>query len=191
MTTSNVNPETNIRYGVASGNNYPDLLDHIIQNGNDLAYDYAVKEVKDSLAMLDNESSETEIKAVLDDIYGYDLESYIPEILDILSAPSNVISIDGIIEDYPIEDELWDLICDDVYYESDSDSMSYELEKNGCKYAVSSLGGATLIWVYESTKIVYVRSLCSPCVPNAGDLDSGLTTQDLGYECYGIPDNWL
>lgn len=188
--SSNINPETQIRYGVASGDNYPDLLQHIQQNGNDLAYDYAVNEIKASLRMLDSESSEDEIKAVLDDIYGHDLESYIPEILDILSAPSNTISVDGIIEDYPIQDELWDLICDDVYYESDSDSMSYELEENGAKYAISSLGGAPLIWVYQSPRIVYVSNLCSPCVPNAGDLDSGLTDSESGYECYGIPTDW-
>jgi hypothetical protein len=188
--TVNVNPETQIRYGVAQGNNHPYLLDHIMQNGNDLAYDYFVSEIKSSLRMLDNESNEADIKAVLDDIYGHDLESFIPEILDILTAPSNVISIDGAIEDYPLQDELWDLISDDVEYESDSDSMSYELDEDGCKYAVSSLGGAALIWVYQSTNIVYVESLCSPCVPNAGDLDSGLTDEDNGYQCYGIPTEW-
>jgi hypothetical protein len=122
---------------------------------------------------------------VLDDIYGHDLESFIPEILDILSSPSNVI---GFIEDYPLQDELWDLICNNVEYEHDSDNCSYELDENGCKYGLSSLGGGILVWVYESTNIVKVNSLCSPCVPNAGDLDSGL--DDSGYECYGIPDSW-
>jgi hypothetical protein len=47
--TTNINPATGIRYGVASGNNYPDLVGHIMQNGNDLAYDYFVSEIKASL----------------------------------------------------------------------------------------------------------------------------------------------
>jgi hypothetical protein len=182
--TTNVNPVTGIRYGVASGNNYPDLVDHIMQNGNDLSYDYAVKEIK---ASFENVNPDDDLATITEDIEGIleDLPCYpkpdVDElVLEVVSPNSDDTQVD----------RLYDLICDNLQYESDSDNASYELEENGCKYGLNTLGGAFLIWVYESSRIVNVASLCSPCVPNAGDTDSGLTDQDSGYECYGIPADW-
>lgn len=54
----------------------------------------------------------------------------------------------------------------------------------GVEYMISWLGGAPLLWVLKSP-IITTAALCSPCVPNAGDLDS-----PGDYECYGIPDDW-
>ena len=59
-------------------------------------------------------------------------------------------------------------------------------ECDGVSYGISWLGGAPLLWVFESPIISKAR-LCSPCVPNAGDLNS---LDEDGYECYGIPDDW-
>ena len=56
----------------------------------------------------------------------------------------------------------------------------------GVRYEISWLGGAPLLWVLESPVISKAR-LCSPCCPNAGDLNS---LDDDGYECYGIPADW-
>lgn len=61
----------------------------------------------------------------------------------------------------------------------------------GIKYQISWLGGAPLLWVFESPSIVDVQSLCSPCVPNAGDLDSGIVPAGEGYPCYGVPEDWM
>jgi hypothetical protein len=55
----------------------------------------------------------------------------------------------------------------------------------GVKYMISHLGGAPLLWIMESPHMT-TAGLCSPCVPNAGDLSS---TGD--YECYGMPLDWL
>ena len=190
--TVNVNPVTGIRYGVASGNNYPDLVDHIMQNGRDLAYEYFVSEIKSSFESYVDQTShdndrvfiQSEIESVLDDISLWpkldqdDLDNMVTEVLE----PSG---------DESLGERLYSLIEGNIQYESDSDSASYELEENECKYGLSSLGGAILIWVYESPSVVYVNSLCSPCVPNGGDIDSGLTDQDNGYQCYGTPDQWL
>jgi hypothetical protein len=62
---------------------------------------------------------------------------------------------------------------------------------DGVDYQISWLGGAPLLWVLHSPNIVEVHSLCSPCVPNAGNLDSEIVpaNQD-GYVCYGIPEEW-
>jgi hypothetical protein len=65
------------------------------------------------------------------------------------------------------------------------------------EYQVTWLGGAPLVWVLKGP-IGSVNRLCSPCVPNAGDLDSGFIGGDQvpppdfkGYECYVVPPNWL
>lgn len=188
----NVNPVTGMRYGVASGNNYPDLVDHIMQNGRDLAYEYFVSEIKASFESYVDQTShdndrvfiQSEIESVLNDINLWskldqdDLDAMVTAVLEPSSNES-------------LGERLYSLIEDNLQYENYSDNASYELEENGCKYGLSSLGGAILIWVYESPSVVYVNSLCSPCVPNGGDLDSGLTDQGSGYQCYGIPENWM
>lgn len=53
-------------------------------------------------------------------------------------------------------------------------------ESEGVKMRLSSLGGAPLLWILDSPYRATVR-LCSPCVPNAGDLDS---PDPDGCECY-------
>ena len=59
------------------------------------------------------------------------------------------------------------------------------------KYQITWLGGAPLLWVLEGP-VGTARSLCSPCVPNAADLDSGFEIGvGLGHECYVIPKEWL
>lgn len=57
---------------------------------------------------------------------------------------------------------------------------------DGVKYEISWLGGAPLLFVLKSP-VISKAKLCSPCVPNAGDLDS---LDEDGYECYGIPEYW-
>lgn len=65
------------------------------------------------------------------------------------------------------------------------DEPRIEGEYEGVKYVIDWLGGAPLLWVISSPFVVKC-GLCSPCVPNAGDLGS------VGdYEAYGIPDDWL
>ena len=69
-------------------------------------------------------------------------------------------------------------------YESDEDT--YELETlDGLKLGMSTLGGAYLVWVFESPHTAE-HGLCSPCCPNAGDLDS------VGdFTCYTLPPDWF
>ena len=60
----------------------------------------------------------------------------------------------------------------------------HEFQRDGVRGQTTWLGGAMLVWVFHSPHIANV-SLCSPCVPNCGDLDS---TGD--YECYDVPPTW-
>lgn len=74
-----------------------------------------------------------------------------------------------------------------------------EGEHKGVKYRISWLGGAPLVWIVEGP-LGYANRLCSPCVPNAADLDSGFIpgnsdvpkqTLTEGYLCYVTPADWL
>ena len=76
--------------------------------------------------------------------------------------------------------------CDS--YEGDEEC--YELEyKDGMKLGLSYLGGAPLVWVFESDYVVNAPA-CSPCVPGAGDLDSRGASSGGSVRCYGLPPEW-
>lgn len=62
-------------------------------------------------------------------------------------------------------------------------------DSDGNKFQLHYLGGCPTIYCIKTDKITHVRRLCSPCVPNAGDLDSGFHAN--GHECYGVPDKYL
>lgn len=73
---------------------------------------------------------------------------------------------------------------DDFEYESDEDS--YEGEYEGIRYGLSTLGGAYLLWVYESPLTSTFR-LSSPCIPNSCNGDQ---PDPSGFEGYDIPQDW-
>lgn len=60
-------------------------------------------------------------------------------------------------------------------------------EHQSVHYRSCWLGGALMFWITESPVITHCRP-CSPCVPNAGDLDS---PDADGVEAYGVPKDWL
>ena len=57
----------------------------------------------------------------------------------------------------------------------------------GVEYQIGWLGGAPLLWVLKSPYMTY-RSPCSPCVPNAIDLDSDFDPH--GTLGYNVPADW-
>ena len=57
--------------------------------------------------------------------------------------------------------------------------------RDGVEYSTSWLGGALHFFIFDSPTVSYCQP-CSPCVPNAGDLDSA-----GDYVCYGVPEDWL
>ena len=61
------------------------------------------------------------------------------------------------------------------------------IEHEGLIVTFDWLGGAPLIIVNESPFVTFANQ-CSPCVPNAGDLDN---LGPDGVECYTVPENWL
>ncbi len=117
---------------------------------------------------------------------------------DLISDLSHWLKQHGQRDDFADEmakDCVEELEWDD--YQAEEECYSYS--DAGAEFLVSWLGGAPLIWVTKSPRIVAVKSLCSPCVPNAGDLDSGIVADatDIldtkllaGYACYGLPIEW-
>ena len=73
---------------------------------------------------------------------------------------------------------------DEFDYEGDEDTFEL-LTPDGLKLGLSTLGGAYNVWVYESPYVVN-HGLCSPCVPNCGNID---TPGD--FECYTLPADWF
>jgi len=72
---------------------------------------------------------------------------------------------------------------DEPVHEFDIDCPGYGRVKGRTTW----LGGALLVWIFESPFIVRAR-VCSPCVPGAGDLDH-IDIED-GVDCYDVPNDW-
>lgn len=51
------------------------------------------------------------------------------------------------------------------------------------------LGGAQLLYVIQSPHLCSAAP-CSPCCPNAGDLDNRYENGDRGVTCYDVPPDW-
>ena len=86
-------------------------------------------------------------------------------------------------------DDLSDWVDHELEARSDYiqiDEPTIEGTYEGVQYRIDWLGGAPLLFVFESPVISRARP-CSPCVQNAGDLDN--LCED-GVECYGVPDDW-
>ena len=91
------------------------------------------------------------------------------------------------------------ILLDDVDMEVQSRMEHYQCEEPVVRYVLTDdagqptlevqttwLGGAQLLWVFKSPYRTKAR-LCSPCVPNAGDLDN---LDPDGEECYDVPPDW-
>ena len=85
-----------------------------------------------------------------------------------------------------VTEEDWDRTLDDRLSDVYIDEPIVEGECGGVKYCTSWLGGALHFWIFESPRIG-LYSECSPCCPNAGNLDS---PNDDGVECYDVPEGW-
>ncbi len=85
-----------------------------------------------------------------------------------------------------VREEDWDRTLDDRLGDVYIHEPIVEGECEGVKYRTSWLGGALHFWIFESPRIG-LYSECSPCCPNAGNLDS---PNDDGVECYDVPEGW-
>lgn len=191
--TANTNPKTGIRYGVISLNSLdPDLGNDLFYNGRNLSEEEALDELR-----VEAGERFDDVKEEAEDAYGDgDREQFIEDFIATKLARHHNVSTARYVPtdreeyiDWVVERE-GDFMIDEPFIEG---------ECEGVKYQISWLGGAPLLWVTEGP-IGYANQLCSPCVPNAADLDGGFIpgnsddekrTMTEGYMCYVVPKDWL
>jgi len=140
--TANIDPKTEIRYGVVSLGKLEDwVYEEFLNHGTSLTHEAAVAEFRAEFYTENPYADELEYEDALQDA----------------------------MENWHIEEE------------------NFRLEKDGMKLELSYLGGAALVFVIESPHTSRARQ-CSPCVPNAGDLDN--KDEERGYLCYDVPADW-
>lgn len=178
--TVNTNSKTGIRFGVIAVNNLdPDVVENLWYGYGavDLSYQAALEELKAEIER-DADNIEDEVR------------------IGIAETDPSLVG-DERWEERRIEDEYLRLGYDDRedYVENRLEAESWciqidepTIEGNyqGVHYQISWLGGAPLLFVFESP-FKGMFQLCSPCVPNAVSLES---PSDVGAEGYDVPPDW-
>ncbi len=93
----------------------------------------------------------------------------------------NALVEEGLIDEDDVDREMDERLCD-----LNIEEPIIEGACEGVLYRTSWLGGALHFWIFESHRIGKYN-LCSPCAPNAGNLDC---PNENGYECYDVPEGW-
>jgi len=178
---SNINPETGIAYGVIATQHLDgDLAQelfygpHAVDESYRAAYEEARMGAKLKYDSLIEEATIAAAETGADREGDFDPEDF----------QANWFEAHGHLIDQEefVEAEL-ERFSDCCQIDEPDISGTYE----GVTYAISWLGGAPLLWVFQS-EFTSMRSACSPCVPGAGDLDSDLNAN--GILCYDVPDDW-
>lgn len=179
----NTNTETGIRFGIISANSVSaDVLDNI--------WNYGI-----------NRSEET-----LKEDLRMEIEAEANREADALEEEALI----AIAETDPglVGNEAWEeRSIEDAYlragYDGREDFLAYKLDRaiddspaieeptiefeiEGVKGVTTWLGGGLLLCIFKSPWVTRAK-ICSPCVPNCGDLDSIAVD---GFECYDVPPNW-
>ena len=156
--TANINSETGIPYGVVNGNAVPNLLDDIFSNGDSLSYAALKAELSGKIA------------GALADAIG-----------DHCHNGAELVKR-GVDCDEIVDSLLDSGLNDNIQFEEEDFSYA----DGEAKYLLGWLGGAPLVWVVDSPYLAYAPG-CSPCVPNAGNLDDIAGADECGTLCYCCP----
>ena len=199
--TTNMDKETGIRYGVIAQNScHPDALEDIFQHGEDLAFseakDEMIKSLKDSIQLWYDEVAPFEddahegtlrenlkkrlIKTALESTHSYTAERMAGDIADDWGMGDDAEDAKGAVDD-AVSNHFGDS------YESDGGFNDYLYEKDGLK-----LTGClqTDLFVLKSPYYTYAQ-FCSPCVPGACNLDHPLDPDSGADKCYCLPFDWF
>ncbi len=183
----NVNPETSVRYGVISMRSIDGDLQQELWHGPDavdLSYAEAYAEAKRDAEKRFEDAREDAVIACSElAIEGSRaIDAFIERELELKLGTSDDVEF--------VEDELeaFSDMCQ-------IDEPTIEGVYQGVTYRISWLGGAPLLWVIKGP-IGWANNLCSPCVPNAANLDDGFDTGETAdgctvHTCYVVPRDWL
>jgi hypothetical protein len=177
--TANVHPETGISYGTIYGSRVQDLVNDIMEQGEDLTFAAwkcgMASRLENNLDELDEESYTDEIRQAI--VSAIKAESNVGDERATQYADDLVPEIHETLEggEKPDYDELVVSLLDaglNDYLEFDEPDYDWaeQTDHGMVKYHLSWLGGAILVWVNESPWVIGCRQ-CSPCVPNAGNLE--------------------
>jgi hypothetical protein len=189
---ANINPETGIPYGVIDARKCQWLWETIVNDGRDVTLEMCEEQVRKDLT--ENLSYEL-------GTYQVDVGSFVPDgntqffnfLLPLLSKVPAPFQTPESIRDFATDivqnrydpvsntfciseviDYIWEYYQDDLLQHCQDDTSEHTFSwtdpTKRFSYQVSSLGGAPLIWVFKSPYVTPCRQ-CSPCVPNAGNLD--------------------
>lgn len=194
----NTSPDTGIRFGVIACNSLnQDLVQDLFygSQATDLSYKAAYDEAK--------AQAEHDYECMLEDA-------------KIAAAETDYHMLDSDLESW-----VWDYFDQQNRSYDREEFVDQELERfsdicqieeptikgvlDGVSYEIGWLGGAPLLWVLDGPE-GNARQLCSPCVPNAANLDGGFVLDceipvgpdgyptedhDNGFPCYCVPRDWI
>jgi len=156
---ANINSETGIPYGVVNGHTVPYLHEEIFTSGDSTTFAAYKTELADAIRAA--------LAGVVEDRTGKESAARIVAHLDCAELAENILD-SGLNDSLEFEEEEYD------HTETTPDGK--------VSYHLGYLGGAPLIWILESPYVAQAPA-CSPCVPNAGDLDN----MGSGAYCYCPP----
>jgi len=194
----NVNIESGIPYGTIDARHVPGLFEQIQASGTNVSYLAWKQGLIEELANIlhtyhdgKRDLAEQELAAWLGANWDQTIDNEFDSRTRCKSKAKKILAdYDGTEQ---TEDDDAAGIFEDLelaeHYDEDQDTYTYQEGegKNLCRYQLGYLGGAPLIWVIQSPVTTTCRR-CSPCVPNAGNLDS--PDPDGGITCYDIPPDW-
>jgi hypothetical protein len=191
---TNRNPNTNIRYGVIA---CASLDDDVVE---ELMYGAQARNLSEEAAAEEAHKQARDRADEVEDLAAQMLHERDPLMPVLQFAELLVAEVEAAYESLGHADRE-DFIDNQLAHQSDYvvEEPTIEGTVDDVKYEISWLGGAPLLWVLEGPEGV-ANKLCSPCVPNAADLDGGfvlgdemLAEQDYSHHfgCYCVPRDWL
>ena len=113
--------------------------------------------------------------------------SVMPEAYDDIYVNGENVTMNDALADHMVnideDDENYDNIVQEFYDNWYADDDQYSYKQDGYHLETTSFG----IYVIESPFYTYARQ-CSPCCPNAGDLDS---PDEQGFKTYCLGPDWF
>ena len=156
---ANIHSETGIPYGVVNGHTVPYLHEEIFTSGDSTTFAAYKTELADAIRAA--------LAGVVEERTGKESAARILDRLDFAEWAENILD-SGLNDSLEFEEEEYD------HTETTPDGK--------VSYHLGYLGGAPLVWILESPYVTQAPH-CSPCVPNAGDLDN----MGSGAYCYCPP----
>jgi len=197
MSLSNVNPTTGIRYGLIDGADAPGLEEWIFDHGVDEEYSAFRATMLDSFVAIMKQASSATLSRLLSavcDVDGVTIDDpdELHTIKEVLVEILTWEATNNIYTQISQAERLFNsMIGQDLITYTSNEFTTYTAD-DGINFFRMTTDRGNTIWCLNTSKIVYANRLCGPCMPNAGDLNSGITDiKEEGYECYGVPDNYL